>query len=86
MSNRLAAVKAGLVAAVFAVPLGTMLFVPLWFVLAFLSRLVTGHINRATFVAAGVAAAAFMVWVFRMAFAYFKQGFMHMTDRPARRF
>jgi len=86
MSNRLAGVKAGLVAALFAAPLGAMLFVPLWFVLAFVSRLVTGHIHWTTFVVAGVVAAAFMVWVFRLVFGYFRKGFMRGTDRPARRF
>ena len=46
---------------------------PLWFVLAFLSRLTTGQIHRVTFFVAGVAAAAFMVWVFRMAFFHFQR-------------
>ncbi len=86
MTNRPATVKAALLAALFAVPLGAMLFVPLWFVLAFLSRLITGQIHRATFVLAGVAAAVFTVWVFRMAFGHFRKGFMRVTDRPARRF
>jgi len=72
MARKLAKVKAAAIAAVFAVPLGVMLFVPLWFVLAFLSRLITGQIHRATFVLAGVAAAAFMVWVFGLAFSYFQ--------------
>ncbi len=72
MARKLATVKAAVIAAVFTVPLGAMLFVPLWFVLAFLSRLITGQIHRTTFVLAGVAAAAFMVWVFRLAFSYFQ--------------
>jgi len=71
-SNTLASVKAALIAAVLAVPLGAMVFVPLWFVLAFLSRLTTGQIYRATFIVAGLAAAAFMVWVFRLVFSYFQ--------------
>jgi hypothetical protein len=74
MTNRLATVKAAGIAAVFAVPLGAMVFVPLWFVLAFLSRLLTGQIHPATFVLAGAAAAVFMVWVFRLAFGYFRKG------------
>jgi len=72
MARKLATVKAAAIAAVFAAPLGVMLFVPLWFVLAFLSRLITGQIHRATFALAGVAAATFVVWVFRLAFSYFQ--------------
>ncbi|HXP47547.1 MAG TPA: hypothetical protein VN810_09750 [Terriglobales bacterium] len=72
MTRRFATVKAAAIAALFAAPLGAMLFVPLWFVLAFLSRLITGQIHRATFVLAGFAAAAFMVWVFGLAFSYFQ--------------
>ena len=72
MTHRLATVKAAVIAAVFAAPLGAMVFVPLWFVLAFLSRLITGQIHPATFVLAGLAAAAFMVWVFRLVFGYFR--------------
>ena len=81
MTGKLATVKAAVIAALFAVPLGAMLFVPLWFVLAFLSRLITGQIHRTTFALAGAAAAAFMVWVFRMAFGYFRKGFLRTTDR-----
>ena len=79
-------VKAAVIATVFAVPLGAMLFVPLWFVLAFLSRLVTGQIHWATFVLAGVAAGVFMIWVFRLAFAHFRKGFRRMTGHPSQRF
>jgi hypothetical protein len=86
MSNRPATVKAALIAALFAVPLGAMLFVPLWFVMAFLSRLITGQIHRATFVLAGIAAVVFMVWVYRLVFGYFRKGFLRRTDRPAGRF
>ena len=85
MAQRAATVKAVVIAALFAVPLGVMLFVPLWFVLAFLSRLITGQIHRATFVLAGVAAAMFMVWVFRLAFGYFRKGFARVTARPSQR-
>ena len=81
MAHRLAKVKAAVIAAVFAAPLGAMLFVPLWFVLAFLSRLITGQIQRATFVLAGLAAAAFMVWVFRLAFGYFRKGYSRSSER-----
>ena len=73
MDHKLASIKAALIAAFVALPLGVMVFVPLWFVLAVLSRLTTGHIHRVTFVVAGVAAAAFMVWVFRMAFSHFRR-------------
>ena len=65
----------------FAVPLGAMLFVPLWFVLAFLSRLATGRIHRVTFVLAGVAAATFMVWVFRLAYGYLRSGYSRSSER-----
>ena len=81
MTSRLATVKAVAIGAVFAVPLGAMLFVPLWFVLAFLSRLVTERIHPATFVLAGLAAAAFMVWVFRLAFGYFRKGYTRSSER-----
>ena len=81
MARKLATVKAAAIAALFAAPLGAMLFVPLWFVLAFLSRLMTGQIHRATFVLAGVAATAFMVWVFRLAFGYFRKGYMRASPR-----
>jgi len=81
MAQKLATVKAALIAGLFAVPLGAMLFVPLWFVLAFLSRLITGQIHRATFVMAGVAAASFMVWVFRLAFGYFRKGYIRSSER-----
>ena len=75
MARKTATVKAVLIAALIAIPLGAMLFVPLWFVLAFVSRLITGQVHRATFVVAGLVAAGFMVWVFRMAFAYFRKGY-----------
>jgi hypothetical protein len=66
--------KAAAIAGIFAVGLAAMVFVPVWFVLAFISRLATGEIHRATFVLAGAGAAAFMVWVFRLAFGYFRKG------------
>jgi len=81
MAHRLATVKAVAIGAVFAVPLGAMLFVPLWFVMAFLSRLITGRIHPATFVLAGLAAAAFMVWVFRLAFGHFRKRHIHSSER-----
>ncbi len=81
MAQKAATVKAAVIAAVFAAPLGAMVFVPLWFVLAFLSRLLTGQIHRATFVLAGLAAAAFMVWVFRLAFGYFRKGYIRSSER-----
>jgi hypothetical protein len=81
MAQRAGTVKAAVIAALFAAPLGAILFVPLWFVLAFLSRLITGQIHRATFVLAGVAAATFMVWVFRLAFGYFRKGYARQSLR-----
>ncbi len=81
MAHKLATVKAAAIAVLFAAPLGAMLFVPLWFVLAFLSRLITGQIHWATFVLAGFAAAAFMVWVFRLAFGYFRKGYTRSSER-----
>ena len=81
MSRKMATMKAAVIAALFAAPLGAMVFVPLWFVLAFLNRLITGQIHRATFVLAGVAAATFMVWVFRLAFGYFRKGYIRSSER-----
>jgi len=81
VAQQLATVKAALIAALFAVPLGMMLFVPLWFVLAFLSRLITGQIYRATFVMAGVAAAVFMVWVYRLVFGHFRKEYAGSSER-----
>ena len=81
MDKKVATMKAAAMGVLFAVPLGAMLFVPLWFVLAFLSRLVTGRIYRATFVLAGVAAATFMVWVFRLAYGYFRRGYSRSSER-----
>ena len=81
MDRKAATIKAAAIGALFALPLGAMLFVPLWFVLAFLSRLVTGRIHRATFVLAGVAGATFMVWVFRLAYGYFRRGYGRSSER-----
>jgi hypothetical protein len=81
VSPKTATVKAAMIAALLAVPLGAMVFVPLWFVLAFLSRLITGQIHRTTFVLAGVAAGVFMVWVFRLAFGYFRKGYIRSSER-----
>jgi hypothetical protein len=79
MAHKLATTKAAIIAAVFAASLGAMLFVPLWFVQAFLSRLITGQVHRATFMLAGIGAAVFMVWVFRLAFGYFRKGYTRET-------
>ena len=84
MDKTAAAIKAAIMGVLFAVPLGAMLFVPLWFVLAFLGRLVTGQIPRATFMLAGVVAAGFAVWVFWLALGYFRRGFLRITDRHSR--
>jgi hypothetical protein len=65
--------KAAATSGVFAVGLAAMLSVPVWFVLAVVSRLITGEIHWVTFVLAGAGAAAFMVWVFRLAFGYFRR-------------
>jgi hypothetical protein len=81
MAQRAATVNAAVIAALSAALLGAMLFVPLWFVLAFLSRLITGQIHWATFVLAGIAAAAFMVWVFHLAFGYFRKGCSRSSER-----
>jgi hypothetical protein len=85
MDKTAATIKAAAIGILLAVPLGAMLFVPLWFVLAFLSRLATGRIHVATFALAGLAALVFAGWVFRIAFAYFRKGFLR-ADRPARHF
>jgi len=81
MDKKVATIKAAAIGVLLAVLLGAMLFVPLWFVLAFLSRLVTGRIHRATFVLAGVAAATFLVWVFRLAYGYFRRGYSRSSER-----
>lgn len=81
MNNRVASVKAALIAALFAVPLGAMVFVPLWFVAAFVSRLLTRQVHRSTFIVAGIVAAAFMVWVFRMALGYFRKAYRDSSAR-----
>ncbi|HVP50986.1 MAG TPA: hypothetical protein VMT05_02690 [Terriglobales bacterium] len=81
MDKRGATIKAAAIGVLFAVPLGAMLFVPLWFVLAFLSRLITGQIHRATFVLAGIAAVVFMVWVYRLAFGYFRKAYIGTSER-----
>jgi len=65
--------KSALIAALFAVPLGAMVFVPLWFVLAFVSRLMTGHIHWVTFLLAGLAAISFIIWVSYLVFGHFRK-------------
>ena len=82
MHKKAATIKAAAMGVLFAAPLGAMLFVPLWFVLAFLSRLVSGRIHRATFVLAGVVGATFMLWVFRQAYGYFRRGYSRSSERP----
>jgi hypothetical protein len=77
----MATVKAAVIAASFAVPLGAMVFVPVWFILAFLSRLISGGIHRATFVLAGIVATTFAAWVFRLAFGYFRKGYAGSSPR-----
>jgi hypothetical protein len=81
VSQRLKILKAGIMAALFALPVGAILFVPVWFVLAFISRLTTGQVHRATFVFAGIAAVAFAAWVFRMAFGYFREAHRGSSER-----
>ncbi len=73
--------KAAIIATLFAVPLAAMVAVPVWFVLAFLSRIITGGIHPTTFVIAGAAAVVFMVWVFRMVFDYFRAGYARDSAR-----
>jgi hypothetical protein len=81
MNEKTTILKAAVISGLFALALAIMLFVPVWFVLAFLSRLATGEIHRVTFILAGAGAATFMLWVFRLAFAYFRRGYA----RPGRR-
>lgn len=77
----MAVLKASILAGLFAVPLGAMLFVPVWFVLAFISRLATGQVHRATFLLAGGAAIIFAVWVFRMAFEHLRKAYTRSSER-----
>ncbi|MBV9087736.1 MAG: hypothetical protein JOY79_09645 [Acidobacteriaceae bacterium] len=62
---------------IFAVTLAIMVFVPLWFVFSVINRLFTPRIHPVTFGLAGVGAAVFFVFVFRIAFEYFR-------NRPTR--
>ncbi len=73
MNTTIATVRAALLSAILAATLGVMVFVPLWFVFSFISRLSTGKIHPVTFGLAGVAAGVFFVFVFRMAFEYFRR-------------
>lgn len=84
MRSASATFKAAILAVLFAVVLSLMVFVPTWFVLAFLSRLITGRIHLATFVLAGAGALLFLVWVFRMAFSYFRSGFSRGVESEKR--
>jgi hypothetical protein len=65
--------KAAVLSALASLILAAMIFVPLWFVLAFVSRLATGQVHLVTFILAGVGALAFLVWVFRLVFAIFRK-------------
>jgi len=73
MNAKPAVLKAAVMSAVASLVLAAMIFVPLWFVLAFVSRLSTGQVHRVTFILAGVGALAFLVWVFRLVFAIFRE-------------
>ncbi len=75
MSSRGASVKAALIAAPFALVLGLMFAVPVWFVLAFFSRLITGRIHAMAFVIAGAGGLVFLAWIFRLVFDYLRKGF-----------
>ena len=81
MNEKTTTVKAALISALFALVLAVMLFVPVWFVLAFLSRLMTGQIRSVTFVLAGAGAIFFLLWVFRLAFGYFQKGYRQQARR-----
>jgi hypothetical protein len=73
MSANTAVLKAAVLSALASLILAAMIFVPLWFVLAFVSRLATGQVHLVTFILAGVGALAFLVWVFRLVFAIFRK-------------
>jgi len=73
MSSQLTTLRAALLSVIFALTLAVMVFVPVWFILSFISRLFTSRIHPVTFVLAGAAAVAFFVFVFRMAFEYFSK-------------
>jgi hypothetical protein len=79
--QRLKILKAGIMAALFALPVSAMLFVPVWFVLAVISRLATGQVHRATFALSGTAAVLFATWVFRLAFGYFREAHRRSSQR-----
>jgi hypothetical protein len=75
MALRLPTLKAAVLSTLFAVVLAAMLFVPTWFVLAFLSRLITGRIHLIAFILPGAGAVWFFSFSFRMAFSYLREGF-----------
>ncbi len=75
MGSKLPTIKASILSTVFALVLAAMVFVPSWFVLAFLSRLITGRIHFLTFIVAGTGAVWFFQFTFRMAFSYLRDGF-----------
>ncbi|HEV8523162.1 MAG TPA: hypothetical protein VGQ71_01575 [Terriglobales bacterium] len=73
MSANTAVLKAAVLSALASLVFSIMVYVPVWFVLAFISRLATGQVHLVTFVLAGVGALAFLVWVFRLVFAIFRK-------------
>ncbi len=80
MALPLPTIKAAVLSILFALVLGAMVFVPTWFVLAFVSRLITGRIHLLTFVLAGVGAICFFGFSFRMAFFYLREGFSRQVS------
>jgi inner membrane protein involved in colicin E2 resistance len=74
VNSKITTIRAALLSAIFALTLAVMVFVPVWFVLSFISRLFTSRIHPVTYGLAGVAAGVFFVFVFRMAFEYFRRG------------
>jgi hypothetical protein len=72
MNSKVTTVRAALLSAIFGLTLAVMVFVPVWFALSFISRLFTSRIHPVTFGLAGVVAGVFFVFVFRMAFEYFR--------------
>jgi hypothetical protein len=84
MVSKVTTLRAAMLSAVFASTLALMVFVPVWFVLSFISRLFTRHIHPVTFGLAGVAAGVFFVFVFRMTFEYFRKGSKRDEFRASR--
>ncbi len=80
MVPSLPAIKAAILSTVFALVLAAMLFVPSWFVFAFLSRLITGRIHLITYLLAGAGAVWFFGFSFRMIFEYLRDGFSRQVS------